>query len=99
MRLKATATSALLLFATPVFAEQSPPQTQKVVDPPTREEVAQEFDLADTNKNGLLEKAEWLKSLHDGAKPFANVVWSRIQPSGETSVSKQRYIEVHTSVS
>lgn len=89
--------AALLSIAGPAFAEQDAPPPGKVRPPPTSAQASEEFDAADTNGNGLLEKSEWLNVLPASVKPHADLVWKEFEPTGGSAISKQRFIEVRTS--
>lgn len=82
---------ALLSFAAilalPANAQQGAAQL-------TPEQRAERFATGDKNKNGQLEKAEWLTILPDAAKPRAEMIWGRIDPEGKGFVTKEAFLAV-----
>jgi hypothetical protein len=64
------------ILALPANAQQGAAQL-------TPEKRAERFATGDKNKNGQLEKAEWLAILPERAKPRAEMIWGRIDPEGK----------------
>lgn len=50
------------------------------------------FQAADTNRNGLLEKSEWLATLSSPVRVNADVIWLRLDPGGAGFVSQDTFV-------
>ncbi|MBS0483442.1 MAG: EF-hand domain-containing protein [Proteobacteria bacterium] len=71
------------LLAAPAFAQ--PPQTP--------EEREARFNAADANKDGKLDKAEFISSLPAQAQAMADQIWSsRVDADGDGYVTKEQYM-------
>lgn len=72
------------LLAAPAFAQPTPP---------TPEERAARFEKADANKDGKLDKAEFVSSLPEQAQAMADQIWSsRVDTDGDGFVTKEQYL-------
>lgn len=76
------------MLAAPALAQESAPADPKVV----KDQRAAEFDAGDRNKDGLLQKAEWLAVIPKEAKDKAEAVWSSLDPDKTGAVERERYI-------
>ncbi len=65
-------------FAAPTFAQQ-----------PDREAV---FTAADKNKDGKLDKAEWMSTLPEQAKAAADQLWGRLDADGDGFITKAQFL-------
>jgi Ca2+-binding EF-hand superfamily protein len=75
--------AAVASITAPSFAQQTPP---------TPEERAARFDAADKNKDGKLDKAEWITTLPEQAQAMADQIWGRVDADGDGSVTKEQYL-------
>lgn len=63
--------------------------------PPTPEERAARFDKADANKDGKLDKAEFVATLPEQARAMADQIWSsRVDADGDGFVTKEQYLSL-----
>ncbi len=69
----------------PVLAQQGP-------GPQTPEQRAERFDDADANKDGKLNKDEFVAMLPDRAKDFADQIWERLDADADGEVSKEQFL-------
>lgn len=89
LKLSSLAMAAMLLAA-PALAQQG--------NPPTPEEREARFVAADKNKDGKLDKAEWLASIPEQMKANATEdmlgqMWSsRIDADGDGFITKEQYL-------
>ena len=61
--------------------------------PPTPEERAARFDAGDKNKDGKLDKAEFISTLPEQAQAMADQIWSaRVDTDGDGFVTKEQYL-------
>ena len=61
--------------------------------PPTPEERAARFGKADANKDGKLDKAEFVSSLPEQARAMADQIWSaRVDTDGDGFVTKEQFL-------
>ncbi len=61
--------------------------------PPTPEERAARFEKADANKDGKLDKAEFVSSLPEQARAMADQIWSaRVDTDGDGFVTKEQFL-------
>jgi Ca2+-binding EF-hand superfamily protein len=61
--------------------------------PPTPEERAKAFDAADKNKDGKLDKAEWIAILPQQAASRADQIWSaRMDADGDGFVTREQFL-------
>jgi len=61
--------------------------------PPTPEERAARFEKADANKDGKLDKAEFVSSLPEQARAMADQIWSaRVDADGDGFVTKEQFL-------
>ena len=73
-----------LLLAAPAFAQPTPP---------TPEERAARFEKADANKDGKLDKAEFVSVLPEQARGMADQIWSaRVDTDGDGFVTKEQFL-------
>ena len=73
-----------LMLAAPALAQPTPP---------TPEERAARFETADANKDGKLDKAEFISSLPDRAQAMADQIWSsRVDADGDGFVTKEQFL-------
>lgn len=73
-----------LLLAAPAFAQPTPP---------TPEERAARFEKADVNKDGKLDKVEFVSSLPEQARAMADQIWSaRVDTDGDGFVTKEQFL-------
>ncbi len=62
-------------------------------NPPTPEERAARFDVGDKNKDGKLDKAEFISILPEQAQAMADQIWSsRVDADGDGFVTKDQYL-------
>jgi len=85
MQIKTFAVVALLgcTLAAPALAQGGPPSP---------EQRAARVDAADKDKDGKLTKAEFTDMLPDQAKDRADMMWSRMDPDGKGSVTKEQFL-------
>ncbi len=57
----------------------------------TPEQRAVRFDTLDADKNGMLTKEEWLPSIPDQMKDYADQIWAMMDTEGKGSVTKEQY--------
>jgi Ca2+-binding EF-hand superfamily protein len=77
--------SLAALLAAPAFAQ--PPQTP--------EEREARFNAADANKDGKLDKAEFISSLPAEVQAMADQIWSsRVDTDGDGFVTKEQYMSL-----
>jgi EF hand domain-containing protein len=69
----------VVALATPAFAQQ----------PADREAV---FTAADKNKDGKLDKAEWMSTLPEQAKAAADQLWGRLDADGDGFITKAQFL-------
>jgi len=61
--------------------------------PPTPEQREARFAAADANKDGKLDKAEFVSSLPDRAQGMADQIWSsRVDADGDGYVTKEQFM-------
>ena len=73
-----------LALAAPALAQPTPP---------TPEERAARFEKADANKDGKLDKAEFVSSLPEQARAMADQIWSaRVDTDGDGFVTKEQFL-------
>jgi Ca2+-binding EF-hand superfamily protein len=58
----------------------------------TPEQRAARFVELDTDKDGKLTKAEFVKALPEQALPFADQVWANFDPNNKGDVTKEEFI-------
>jgi len=68
----------VVALAAPAFAQQ-----------PDREAV---FTAADKNKDGKLDKAEWMSTLPEQAKAAADQLWGRLDADGDGFITKAQFL-------
>jgi hypothetical protein len=51
-----------------------------------------DFDAADKNKDGQLDKAEWLASLPKGVSAHADQVWKRMDAENRGFITRRAYV-------
>lgn len=72
------------LIAAPAIAQPAPM---------TPEQREARFVAADANKDGKLDKAEWLSILPEQAKDMADQIWSsRIDADGDGFITKEQFL-------
>ena len=71
-------------IAAPALAQQGSMQM-------TPEQRAVRFDTLDADKNGMLTKEEWLPSIPDQMKDYADQIWAMMDTGGKGSVTKEQY--------
>lgn len=59
---------------------------------PTEQQRVALFQAADTNRNGLLEKSEWLATLSAPVRANADSIWLRLDPAGVGYVSEETFV-------
>jgi len=93
MGLKTILAAALIAsFAAPAFAQQG---GGAMMTPEQREA---RFNQGDKNKDGKLDKAEWMAILPERAKPMADQIWSRnIDPDDDGFVTKEQFMAIQMS--
>lgn len=61
--------------------------------PPTPEQRAARFVAADANKDGKLDKAEFVSSLPERAQAMADQMWSnRVDADGDGFVTREQFL-------
>ena len=68
------------LLAAPAIAQQ------------TSAERAAAFDKADKNKDGKLDKAEWVASLPASARAHVDDAWKRMDPDNKGFMTKEAFV-------
>ncbi len=64
-----------------------------LAQPPTPEERAARFEAADKNKDGKLDKAEFVASLPEAAQAMADQIWSaRVDTDGDGFVTREQFM-------
>jgi EF hand len=84
----AAAAALVLAFAGPALAQGGPPSP---------EQRAARFDAADANKDGKLDKAEWVTSIPEQMKANIDVdqAWStRVDADGNGFITKEEYMSL-----
>ena len=71
-------------LAGPAFAQ--PPAA------PTEAEREAKFVAADKNKDGKLDKAEWLTTLPEQAQAMADQLWGRVDADGDGFITKEQFL-------
>ncbi len=71
-------------LAAPALAQQGGQQM-------TPEQRMVRFDTLDIDKNGQLTKEEWLPSIPDQMKDYADQIWAMMDTGGKGSVTKEQY--------
>jgi EF hand len=74
----------VVALAAPVFAQ--PPAA------PTQAEREAKFVAADKNKDGKLDKTEWLTTLPEQAQAMADQLWGRVDADGDGFITKEQYL-------
>lgn len=77
--------AVLAAIAAPAFAQQGG-------GPMTPEQREARFVAADANKDGKLDKAEWLTSVPEQMRERAEPMWGRLDADGDGSVTKEQYM-------
>jgi Ca2+-binding EF-hand superfamily protein len=70
----------VVALAAPAFAQQTPEQREAV------------FTAADKNKDGKLDKAEWMSTLPEQAKAAADQLWGRLDADGDGFITKDQFL-------
>ena len=70
----------VVALAAPAFAQQTPEQREAV------------FTAADKNKDGKLDKAEWMSTLPEQAKAAADQLWGRLDADGDGFITKAQFL-------
>ena len=70
----------VVAFVAPAFAQQTPEQREAV------------FTAADKNKDGKLDKAEWMSTLPEQAKAAADQLWGRLDADGDGFITKAQFL-------
>lgn len=68
------------MLAAPAIAQQTPA------------ERAASFDKADKNKDGKLDKAEWVASLPANARAHVDEAWKRMDPDNKGFMTKEAFV-------
>lgn len=76
-----------------------PPVAQRVVRPAqvaapaiTPDERNVRFDVLDIDRNGLLAKEEWLPSVPEQMKPYADRIWTLMDAGSKGAVTREQYV-------
>ncbi|MEY2757114.1 MAG: hypothetical protein RIR33_892 [Pseudomonadota bacterium] len=71
----------------------APALAQPGGSPPTPEQREARFMAADANKDGKLDKAEFVSSLPERAQAMADQIWSsRVDSDGDGFVTKEQFM-------
>lgn len=83
----------ILLAATTFAAGLAAPALAQPGAPLTPEQREARFAAADSNRDGKLDKAEWLSALPDAAKARADEIWSsRVDADGDGFITKEQFM-------
>jgi len=82
---------AILAFGMLVATVAAPAMAQQGGMQMSPEQRAARFDTLDADKNGLLTKEEWLPSIPDQMKDYADQIWAMMDMAGKGSVTKEQY--------
>ena len=81
-----------ILIAMPVLMFGAAVLSSPALAQQTPAERAASFDKADANKDGKLDKAEWVASLPANARTHADDAWKRMDPDSKGFMTKEQYV-------